>query len=1114
MIQTNSFTFASSEIPLLAQPSQDCRYPMPEAQLEVWLSSQQSTEANCAYNEIATLEFDGFLNRNAIESALQIVFQRHGSLRTTFDRHGNDVVEQPFQNLEIESIDWLGLGPLQIQKLRRELIVKLGSTPFDLERGPLFRAILQRESESKHRLTIVAHHLALDGWSLGLIVKELGTLYDHCIHGKAAEPLPPAPSYADYAKAMSEHANSQAGQKDLAYWGSQFADGTPALDLPLSGNRGALRTYRASRIEHVLPAGLVTSVRKLGAKNGCSLYNTVLAAFQAFVARLAQTDDLVLAIPTAGQSALNFLGLVGHCVNTLPLRIRIDKQSSFTEHLKRSRSGLLSGIDHQRFSFGTLLKHLKGERDPSRPPLCAISFNLAPAIDLKNVGFTGLVVHLHVEPRTSEHFEWFVNGVILADQSIELQVQFNQDLFEANYIEYYFEGFQAFLEYLVGNPMASLGEVPMMSLGQRQTMLVQWNDSKLEYPKDSNLPAELTRQAQATPDKIAVRSSAGQLTYRQLDEQSNQFARFLRRRGVERGDLVGICTNRSPRLLVQVLGILKAGAGYVPLDPQYPADRLRTMCDDSQLKLIVSERNLAATVSKFNKPVVMFEDLVNGGNAVASSHLNDSLQQNEQTHINPADVCYVIYTSGSTGKPKGVMVPHGAVVNFLYSMKQKPGYDSQDNLLAITTLSFDIAVLELYLPLLFGGTVFIADWETATDGKKLMETVEREDIRLMQATPATWRMMISSGWQGKKGLRILCGGEPMPQELVEPLLQRCSELWNMYGPTETTVWSTAHQIRSADSPISIGRPIGNTQIFLLDSHGQEVPVGVEAEVHIGGAGVTRGYWNRPDLTGERFVDNPYFNPFEDYVNHHLYRTGDIAVYRMDGNIEYRRRNDKQIKLRGFRIELGEIESAILNFSGIAQAVVIVRNDQPGDSRLTAYVTANNLSAGGEWSIDGLREHLRTMLPHYMIPQNFVILDAMPLTENGKVNVKALPIPDSLTADAAAAPCQTRAERYLETIWKELLQLDSVSRNDNFFDVGGHSLLVMQVINEIEKVTKIRLSPQEFLLGTLEQIATSLDESEELPTVEPPDGKVISEKKKTGDRTNASSPFDCLKRFWR
>lgn len=365
----------------------------------------------------------------------------------------------------------------------------------------------------------------------------------------------------------------------------------------------------------------------------------------------------------------------------------------------------------------------------------------------------------------------------------------------------------------------------------------------------------------------------------------------------------------------------------------------------------------------------------------------------------------------------------------------------------------------------------------------------------------------------------------MPPDIVAPLLERCRELWNMYGPTETTVWSTTFQIRSATSPIYIGRPIGNTQIYLLNNQGQEVPVGVEGEVFIGGAGVTQGYWNRPELTEEKFIDNPYFNPFEDYVNHRLYRTGDVAVIHMDGNIEHQRRNDKQIKLRGFRIELGEIESTILRFPGIAQAVVIVRNDQPGDSRLTAYLTESNQRISSEVSIDELREHLRTMLPHYMIPQNFLLLDEMPLTENGKTNIKALPVPNVTQADPTDDPCQTQAERYLETIWKELLHLDSISRNDNFFDIGGHSLLVIHVINEVEKVTKKRLSPQDFLLGTLEQIATILDECFALPAAIPQakvaelaavtavvEPSVLDESVTKDGLWN--SPFDCLKRFWR
>ena len=1122
MIQNNVSTFGSTPVPYFVPTSGDQRYAIEAAQLEVWLSSQQSVAANCAYNEITTLTFNGPLNRRALEAALQFVYRRHGSLHATFDRHGREVIERAPLPLNIESRDWRAFDHQQIQQLRRQLIDQLGTTPFDLEQGPLFRAILQCASDSQHYLTIVAHHLVLDGWSLAVIVKELGEAYDKIQSGVQPESHQRAPAYADYSRAMHEHANSAAGQRDLAYWIEQFNDGVPTLDLPITGTRvsgnSGTRTYSAGRMEHVLPANLVASLRKLGAKNSCSLVNTILAAFQAYVARLGQTQDVVLAIPTAGQAAMDLPDLVGHCVNTLPLRMRIDDQTTFQEHLKLSRTVLLSGMDHQRFSYGTLLKHLKVQRDPSRPPLCAISFNLDPVIKATDIGFTGLAVNVEIEPRAFENFEWFVNGVIHEDQSIELQVQFNRDLFQAEMIAYYMEGFQSYLEHLVEHPQARLGEVPMMSLAQRQTLLVDWNATRLDVPQLSNLPAEFSRQARATPEKVAVRQGNDQLTYQQLEEQSNRFARFLTQQGVRCGDLMGICTTRSPRLLIQLLGILKAGAGYVPLDPQYPVERLRHMCEDSQLKLIVTENELVETVGAFGKTVVAFEDFLRQDNASSSSTVNEP-----QAHIAQADVCYVIYTSGSTGKPKGVMVPHGAVVNFLYSMKERPGFNAQDNVLAITTLSFDIAVLELYLPLLFGGTVVMADWATATDGKKLTASLDQEQISLMQATPATWRMMIAAGWSGKHDLKILCGGEPLTRDLVASLLPRCRELWNMYGPTETTVWSTAMRIESADQPISIGRPIGNTQIYLLDANGQEVPVGVEGELMIGGAGVTLGYWNRADLTNDRFIDNPYFNPFEEYVSNRLYKTGDMAVFRADGNIEYRRRNDKQIKLRGFRIELGEIESAISGAAGVNQAVVLVRNEPSGDSRLVAYVTVDR-----ELSIDGLREHVRGLLPHYMIPQNFVVLNAMPLTENGKVNTKALPAPEMAITETEIVPCQTRSEIYLGKIWQAVLQLDSVSRNDNFFDIGGHSLLVMQVINEVESCTRTRLSPQEFLLGTLEQIATQLDGCFELGELELSlpstcEQLQVDAEPQTGAATSdvptemtrgPKSPFDCLKRFWR
>lgn len=1137
MIEFNSTTWidANTQLPWGLSTAVQ-RYPIQEAQLEVWLSSQQNDQANCAYNEIATIEFNGLLDQAALESALQELFRRHGSLRATFDRDGTYVTEHLDWDLRMDVLDWSRADTVEQNRRHQELIAQLGSTPLNLERGPLFRTILQRRSQTQHLLTIVAHHLVLDGWSLGVIFRELGQLYD-AFHAPGSSKLSATlsdhkpQSYRDFADAMHRHGHSQAGQDDLAYWIGQYADGVPTVELPVSGKRASLRTYNAGRLDHRLPPELTAGLRRLAAKHKCSLYNTVLAAFQAFIARLCQTSDIVLAVPTAGQQAMDFPDLVGQCVNTLPLRIRIDTQARFVDFLKQSRSILLDGIEHQRFSFGTLLKHLPTARDPSRPPLCSISFNLDPMIDQGDAGFRGLDIEVRVEPRTHENFEWFVNGVIRTDKSIELQVQYNQQLFQPDYIGAYFTGFQAFLEFLTSHPECRLLEVPMMSLEQREKLIVQGNQTQLEYPKTSNLVREFTKQATVTPERIAVRCSEQQLTYGQLEQQSSRFAKFLADQGIGSGNLVGICALRSCNLLVQLLGILKVGAAYVPLDAKYPTERLKYMCDDSGVKYVIAERALGSVVETLGKPVIWFDRFLE------ITHKDANVLQTERTaadesnpDIHPSDVCYMIYTSGSTGNPKGVMVPHSAVVNFLYSMRKHPGYESRETVLAITTLSFDIAVLELYLPLLFGGSVVIADWETSGDAKKLIEAVDSQDIRLMQATPATWRMMIESGWLGKRDLKVLCGGEPLPNDLAGLLLTRCGQLWNMYGPTETTVWSSVYQISSPQEPICIGRPIGNTQFYLLDADGQEVPWGVEGELMIGGAGVTLGYWNLPDLTAERFIENPYFNPFEDYVNHQLYRTGDIACCGIDGNVQYRRRNDKQIKLRGFRIELGEVETAIRRFPQVDQAVVVVHNasfpDEINDARLVAYLTG----LPGDELIEPLRETLREMLPHYMIPQNFVLLESLPLTHNGKVDLKSLPSPLDQVSRTNHSTCESKAEKYLAAIWMQVLGIAEVRRDDNFFNVGGHSLLVMQVINRVENEVGLRLSPQEFLLGTLEQLATQLESSfadgslslpddfdrQATPPPQPDSTLRMPSSITTASTTGVKdlSPFVRLRKFWR
>ena len=1043
------------------------RYAASDAQLEIWLSSQQSAETNCAYNEISSLVVLGELNLDNLKQAIDKVVQRHASLRSTFSADGREIIVHDEPSYTFESFDWSREDRSKLSGLQSEIVDDLGNAPFDLENGPLLRVIAQTLDANQHKLTFAAHHVVLDGWSLAVFCRDLGHFYDQ-LTGVAVESLPPVNQYSEYSTAMNDYFMSDEGQADEAFWVDQFSDSIPVLDLPVERRRPNVRTYSAGRYDHELPIELVESVRKLGATQDCSLYNVMLSAFNAYVARLSGDDDFCIGIPTAGQAAMDQSELIGHCVNTLPLRTHVDTASPFRDYMKQVRTELLNALDHQRYSYGTLLRKLSPPRDPSRPPMLSVSFNVDPVLDVSDSGFSGLDVEAFVEPRNFENLEWAVNGVIRKDKSVELQVQFNADLYSPTAIEFYFDGFSEFLKGIVSSPESPINELPMMNIPQRQQVIADWNDTHMDYPLDATLSSEFSRQAAATPEKVAVKFKDVSLTYAEVETQSNQIARFLKSQGVEPGDLVGICVERSERMLVYLYGILKASAGYVPLDPAYPSDRLQYMCNHSQLKLIVTENDLKERVAEFKKPQIEIDSFDK-----QIKTLDATIVKSQST---PTDICYVIYTSGSTGEPKGVQIPHGAVINFLYAMRETPGFTANESVLAVTTLSFDIAVLELYLPTIFGGSVVIMDTHGAVNGEQLAQALDAHDISLLQATPGTWRLMIQSGWKGKSDLKVLCGGEPMPNDLVQPLLDRCSELWNMYGPTETTVWSVAFQIKSAEAPILIGKPIGNTQIYLLGPDGQEVPVGAEGEVFIGGAGVTLGYRNRQDLTDERFVKNRYRNPFTNYVSDRLYKTGDLARYQFDGNLQFLRRNDKQVKVRGFRIELGEIEQNIESHPAVLQNVVIVREDTPGDHRLVAYfVTRPGHSVDG----NQLREHLRKSVPYYMLPQHFVVLDAMPQTNNGKIDYKALPAPraEAVAVDNDQPDATSPAEVFMVDLWSSVLEIDDVGLNDTFFDVGGHSLLAMKVISEVQDETGIKLGPQDFLVCTLQQLAEKIEKSD-------------------------------------
>ena len=1076
MTTTNS-TFNStgmSAAVVVNNSSKPITFPATEAQLELWLSSKQSVEANCAYNKITTLRFVGDLDVDALKKSLEQVIKRHGGLRATFSLDGQQMIVADHIELSWKEFDFSDLDDADQEIESLKVIQAEACTPFDLEKGPLFRTVLQKTANDVHHLTLSAHHIVMDGWSLAVICNDLGAFYDQQT-GNGAANFPAVNHYKEYSRSMDDYFKSEAAEIDEKYWCDQFADTVPSLDLPINLTRPNLRSYFARRYDHVLDTALAEKLRKLGAKSGCSIFNTLLAAFECFVARVSGCDDFCIGIPTAGQMAMEQPELIGHCVNTMPLRSKVNVNDRFTDHIKKTRSNLLDCFDHQRYSFGKLLSKVNFQRDPRRAPMLAISFNIDPAIKTDEMGFNGLDVEVVIEPRMFENFEWFINGIIREDKAVDLQIQYNTDLFTNSAVKALFEGFEAFLRQLSEDGDQLISELPVTSLSQRQKVLVDWNATDREFSSTRTLHGLISEQAQRSPAKTAIEFGTTELTYRELDEQSNQWARFLQSKGVSAGQLVGLCTPRSQQMVVTLLGILKAGAGYVPLDPAFPTERLKYMCDQSKLELVVADDSVRDQVAAFGKNTLFIQEFAGQVDAQPTEQLENNVEADS--------TCYVIYTSGSTGNPKGVSVPHGAVANFLHSMAEEPGFNSDDKVLAVTTLSFDIAVLELYLPLITGGVSVIATKEMTTDGNRLFNALADHEITLFQSTPATLRLLINSGWTGTKSLKILCGGEPMPSDLVAPLLERCGQLWNMYGPTETTVWSSVFQIKDADAPILIGKPIANTQFYLLDKNLQPVPVGSDGEIYIGGAGVTHGYLHQDDLTVERFVENPWFNPFKDYCSNRIYKTGDLGRYKNDGNIQFLRRNDKQVKVRGFRIELGEIESKIKAIAQVSQAVAIVREDKPGDARLVGYWVDNPNSPV---PVDQLREGLKESLPYYMVPQFLIPLERLPQTNNGKIDYKALPEPASLIAKPDEEPVRsmTAAEKLVASVWSGILNVDDIELNDNFFDLGGHSLLVMQSITEIESKTGARLDPPDFLIGTLEQLADKVNSQADIVDDEP------------------------------
>lgn len=1015
--------FAEGEVLLTA--------PATASQQEIWASVRMGDDANCAYNESQTLQLCGKLDVTSLQTAIQMLRDRHESLRMTVNPDGTTLCIIKNLVLDTPLVDLSHLDESARQAQLDALIHQQVNQPFDLEHGSLFRAQIVRLSATEHRVLMTAHHIICDGWSWGILVPELGQLYSALAQGNLPD-LESADRFSDYAQTIASSATSAETVATENFWLNKFSQSVPVLDLPTDRPRPSLRTFAADRHDYQIAPELVRDLKQLGTKMGCSFTTIMVAAFEVLLYRLTEKTEIVVGIPAAGQADSGNYNLVGHCVNLLPLRTTIDPSQSFSSYLSRRQPEMLDAYEYQQLSFGQLVQKLAIPRDPSRIPLVSVVFNIDKGLSASQMPFSGLEASFFANPRAFENFELFINAVDNPD-GLVIECQYNTSLFDRSTIATRLAEFEVLLAGIVSNPAKSLATLPLLTTAERE-WLERQNLAAVEFP-DLCLHQLFEEQAQLAPDRIAVICGDSELTYQELDTQANRLAAYLQTLGVKPEVTVGICLERSVEMLVGVLGILKAGGAYVPIDPAYPKERLSFLMEDANVGVLLTQTavraNLPATTAQIvNLDPDWMSQIPNSNGFPLSG-------------VTPDNLAYIIYTSGSTGKPKGVQIPHRNALNLLTAVSQQPGLTAADTLVSVTTLSFDIAVAELFLPLSVGARLVLAEREVTTDGDKLANLINAIDATYLQATPATWRLLLAAGWSGKADLKIISTGEALPRDLASQLLDKGASLWNLYGPTETTIWSAGYQIESIEAPITIGYPLANTQMYILDAHMQPVPVGIAGELHIGGAGIARGYLNRPELTAEKFIPNPFDSTAR------LYKTGDLARFLANGQIECLGRIDFQVKVRGFRIEIGEVEATLSEHPSIRECAIAAWKNDDSDERLVAYIVGVRGDEGT--TVGELRTFMKQKVPEFMVPSNFVLMDALPLTANGKVDRKALPKPDvaKSLAENYVAP-RTEIERDMADMWAKILKLERVGIHDNFFELGGHSLLAAQLISRIRQ----------------------------------------------------------------
>jgi amino acid adenylation domain-containing protein len=1034
----NNIGLAYSEISLISRKE---AIPLSFAQQRLWFLAQLEPE-NPFYNQPTALKLHGELNIAVLKQSLEELIRRHEPLRTTFSSNLEGKTKQiihPPREVVLPTVNLEQLNPSQQEQQIKQLASLEAQKVFNLEQDQPLRVTLLKLNPDQHIILFTTHHIITDEWSIGILVREISTLYQAFLEEKTS-PLPElAIQYADFALWQREWLTGEVVATQLNYWQQQL-ENVPRLDLPTDYPRPVNTTYQGASHTFDLPSSLSTGIKALAQSQGTTLFMTLLAAFKLLLSRYSGQEDIPIGTPIANRNRAEIEGLIGFFVNTLVLRTNLEGNPSFTELLQRVKELTLGAYTHQDIPFEQLVEELKVERNLNRNPLFDVMFT-TEQVKGEELKLPGLSLS-YLDAETNTTLFDLTLSMSETPKGLSGTIEYRSELFKGSTIERMVAHFQVLLEEIIAHPEVKVSQLPILTVAERQQLLVEWNNTKVEYPQEQCIHELFEEQVEKTPDAVALVYEDQYLTYRELNNRANQLAHYLQQEhGVQAEVLVGICVKRSVEMVVGLLGILKAGGAYLPLDPSYPTERLDFMLADAQVSILLSQAKLSKELLKHEPKVVCLDS--------DWELINRESKKNSTAQVVLSNMSYILYTSGSTGKPKAVVVEHRNTVAFIHWVKQVFTHEQLAAVLASTSICFDLSVFELFFTLSCGGKVILVENALA-----LPNLLAANEVTLINTVPsAITELLRLDGLPDSIGT-VNLAGEPLHQSLVQRIYQHqtIERVFNLYGPSEDTTYSTFALLQNEDDIVTIGRPINNTEIYILNTHLQPVPVGVSGEIYIGGEGIARGYLNQAELTALKFIPNPFSNK----AASRLYKTGDRARYLENGEIEYIGRIDYQVKLRGFRIELGEIESALNQHPVIANSVVIIREDTPENKQLVAYIvfeqdrTVTNTE---------LRRFLQERLPLYSIPTSFVTIESMPLSSNGKIDRRSLPLPDNLRPELEVdyVMPETEAEQTIADVWKKVLDLEKIGIHDNFFEIGGHSLLLMQVNSKLRQLFDANLS---------------------------------------------------------